>query len=105
MGTRTIGVRNKMPFETTQAVKNLSEYFEQAKVHLVETVDSYRIAFGKSFVDQKLLMPKEYQDLVWFLFPSEITSDLVALKRGASFEVLEALGDECQQNEPFNTPF
>ena len=51
MGTKTISVRGKMPFETTSNVLSLNAYFELAKDHLVSTVDSYKMAFGKSFVD------------------------------------------------------
>lgn len=61
--------------------------------------------FGKSFVDQKLLFPEQYQDLVWFLFPSEVTTELVGLKRGSSFAALKAHANEASQNQPFDTPF
>lgn len=73
MGTRDIGVRSKMPFEHTSSMDSLEQFFEQAKEHLVQTVESYKLSLGKSFVDQKLLVPEQYRDLVWFLFPSEVT--------------------------------
>ena len=41
-----------------------------AKQHLVQTVENYKNAFGKSGVDQVQLIPEEYQELIWFLFPS-----------------------------------
>lgn len=47
------------------------------------TVESYKLAFGKSFVDQKMLVPEQYQDLVWFLYPSEVVSELLSLKKGS----------------------
>ena len=53
MGKKHIGVRSKMPFETTtEQIPSLSEFFERARMHLVETVESYKITIGKSFVDQ-----------------------------------------------------
>lgn len=96
MGKKHIGVRSKMPFETNEAaMPSLSEFFEQAKRHLVETVESYKITIGKSFVDQKLLVPEEYQDLIWFIFPSEVTQELMQLKKGSgtTFAALEALAN------------
>lgn len=61
----------------------LPEFLEQAHQHLVTTVESYKLAFGKSFVDQKMLVPEQYQDLVWFLYPSEVVSELLSLKKGS----------------------
>ena len=51
MGTRDIGVRSKMPFERIESMSSLSDFMEQAKEHLVQTVESYKLSFGKSFVD------------------------------------------------------
>lgn len=70
----------------------LDSFLEQAKEHLVSTVESHKLAFGKSFVDQKMLVPEEYQDLVWFLFPSEVVAELLQLKKGTetSFDALRA---------------
>ena len=72
---------------------------EEAKVHLVETVESYKLILGKSFVDQKLLIPEQYQDLIWFLFPSEVTAELTALRKGqeTSYEALDALSSSMLQ--------
>ena len=52
------------------------------------------MAFGKSYVDQTLLFPDQYKDLVWFLFPSEVTQELVSLKKGINFEGLSAYASE-----------
>lgn len=105
MGARSIGVRSKMPFETTENVSSLADYFEQAKEHLLQTIETHKLAFGKSFVDQKLLVPEEYQDLIWFLFPSEIVGELLKIKKGASFSSIEALAEQSLQTEEFKTPF
>ena len=85
-----------MPFERTETVGSLAGFLEQAKQHLVQTVESYKLSFGKSFVDQKMLVPEEYHDLVWFLFPSEVTQELISLKKGTetSFAALEALANQ-----------
>jgi hypothetical protein len=47
---------------------------EEARETLVKVVDSYKNIYGKSVVDQTLLIPDEYQSLIWFLFPSEVIS-------------------------------
>lgn len=60
MGTRQIGVRSKLPFEITKAMPSLSHFIEEAKQQLVTTVESYKVSFGKSVVDQRLLVPEEY---------------------------------------------
>ena len=50
------------------------------------------MAFGKSFVDQRLLIPEQHRDLIWFLFPSEVVGELLNLKKGQlTFESLQAL--------------
>ena len=57
----------------------------------METVESYKQAFGKSFVDQKLLVPEQFQELIWFLFPSEVLPELQHLRKGLDFGTLETL--------------
>jgi len=54
-------------------------------------VEYYKNLYGKSMIDQKLLIPEPYQRLIWFLFPSEALSDVIGLKYQTplSFEVLE----------------
>ena len=51
MGTRQIGVRSKLPFELAKNMPGLSHFIEEAKNHLVTTVESYKVSFGKSVVD------------------------------------------------------
>ena len=43
-----------------------------------------------------MLVPEQYQDLIWFLFPSEITAELLQLKKGSetTFAALEALANQ-----------
>jgi hypothetical protein len=43
---------------------------EIAKEHLVKTVSTYKTEIGKSFVDQIQLVPEEFQELIWWVFPS-----------------------------------
>lgn len=70
------------------------------------TVESYKLAFGKSFVDQKMLIPEQYQDLVWFLYPSEVLSELLSLKKGTlSMAALKSFAECSSQTGDFTTPF
>lgn len=65
----------KQPFSTNKdSVKPLSDYIEDAKLTLVKVIHQYRNIYGKSVVDQTLLIPEEYSSLIWFLFPSEVIS-------------------------------
>ena len=54
-----------MPFELLESTSEkkrlpLQNYLEMAKEHLVQTVESYKAAFGKSGVNQVKLIPEEY---------------------------------------------
>lgn len=59
---------------------NLSKYLEDAKANLARSIEQYKTIYGKSMVDQKLLVPQEYQSLIWFLFPSEALEVLSQFK-------------------------
>ena len=61
---------------------------DQAKNLLLETVRQYKNVYGKSMVDQRLLIPENYQQLIWFLFPSEVLQDLICVSVN-DFEVLD----------------
>ena len=50
-------------------------------------------------------MPEQYQDLIWFLFPSEVIAELLKLKKGMTFEALEAVARQSSQTDEFTTPF
>lgn len=79
MGTKHIQIRNKLPFEVLDdksKMPSFDYYIEEAKQQLVQTVDSYKTVFGKSYVDQILLVPEQYRDLVWFLFPSQVLTEI-----------------------------
>jgi len=56
----------------------------------VSTVQNYKTHLGKSGVDQMLLVPAEFQHLVWWLFPSQVQSELQHLKH-ITFELLDEL--------------
>ena len=45
--------------------------------------------------------------MIWFIFPSEVTQELMQLKKGqdTTFEALETLANQSRQNDAFNTPF
>lgn len=43
------------------ATKPLREYFEMAKVHLVDTVKSYREMYGDTYVDYSNVVPQEHK--------------------------------------------
>lgn len=56
---------------------DLRDFVEGAKRDLVRAVEGYKNLYGKSVVDQRLLIPEPYQRLVWFLFPSEVLGELL----------------------------
>ena len=74
---------------------------DSAKKALAETVEQYKTIYGKSVVDQTLLLPDEYKGLVWFLFPSEVLPDLLELKFKSplSFETLEKFNESIKRQE------
>ena len=98
-----------MPFETLKENKSsnaLKDALEQANMHLEETINNFKIAYGKSWVDQKLLIPDQYADLVWFLFPSEVLPELLKIsKKGFQMSELPVFVAEFHQNDDFSTPF
>jgi len=60
--------------------------------HLLKTVSQYKTEYGKSLVDQKQLIPEQYQELIWWLFPSEVLPEILALKKDhVTIEGLEKL--------------
>jgi hypothetical protein len=65
-----------MPFQTSPSVIPLEELLELAKKHLTDTVNSYKANFGRSGVDQIQLVPELLKGLVWWLFPSQVQSEL-----------------------------
>ena len=76
------------PFQIKEnSVKPLSTYIEDAKHTLVKVIDQYRNIYGKSVVDQTLLIPEDYSSLIWFLFPSEVISTLLKLKNYSFLEI------------------
>ena len=79
----------------------MEHYMDSAKKALAETVEQYKSIYGKSVVDQTLLMPDEYKDLIWFLFPSEVLPDLLDLKFKSplSFETLEKFNESLKLQE------
>jgi hypothetical protein len=85
-----------MPFEKVEPekIKSFDDYKDLAKQHLVATVEGYK-KYSKSYVDHLQLVPEQYQGLVWFLFPSQVMSELVSLKKGTvTFERLKALSHD-----------
>ena len=85
-----------MPFEKVEPgkIKSFEEYKELAKQQLVYTVEGYK-KYSKSYVDHLQLVPEQYQGLVWFLFPSQVMPELMALKKGSiTFESLKALSQD-----------
>ena len=72
-------------------------------------MEQYKTIYGKSVVDQALLIPEEYQSLTWFLFPSEVLPDLLELKFKSplSFETLEKFNQsiKLQEDEEWTTPY
>jgi len=102
-------VRQELPFRQTPAqTVDFSHFISKANEHLVSVVDNYKTAFGKSYVDQMQLIPEELQKLVWWLFPSQVLPELIALKKNITFEVLKNEAESearDQSNIAFSTPF
>ena len=94
-----------MPFEIKSQQKPFADFLNQAKQHLVQTVDSYKISFGKTAVDQMQLVPDEFKGLVWWLFPSQVLPDLLQTKKSHAFEMLYELSEQSDQNLPFSIVF
>ena len=100
-----------MPFtihEDPKDLKPLEHYLDLAKTKLVQTVDSYKAAFGKSYVDQRLLIPEEYQELIWFLFPSQALSELrtsLTDKQVTYQSLVDLASPKSEEEEPFATIF
>jgi hypothetical protein len=46
----------------------------------VKTVEGYKSIYGKSVVDQRMLIAEDYQYQIWFLFPSEVLTEILELK-------------------------
>lgn len=88
MGTKSTTVRKVLPFELTKERLAFKDYLELAKEHLVKTVENYKSAFGKSGVDQLRLIPEEYKELIWFLFPSQVLQEMMQLNKTVSYEQL-----------------
>lgn len=81
LSSRDKALRGTFPFYVEEnCVEPMQHYMDSANKALVETVEQYKTIYGKSVVDQTLLVPDEYQHLIWFLFPSEILPDLLKLK-------------------------
>ena len=45
-------------------------------MHLIDTVNDYKTLDASSIFNERLLIPKEYQDFIWFLSPSEVIEEL-----------------------------
>ena len=64
-------LRGKFPFFMKEnCVKPVDYYMEKAYEYLIQTVEQY--SKKKSMVDQKVLIPEEYQYQIWFVFPSDV---------------------------------
>lgn len=74
-----------------------------AKVHLVDTVKSYQESYGDTHIDYSKLVPKEHEDMVWFLLPNQVQKELQSIEN-VTFETLENV-TVGKQNEAFTTPF
>lgn len=107
MGTKQTVVRKLMPFTVSnqQARKGFADYIKLAEDHLLFTVENYKSAFGKSGVDQSRLVPDEYHELVWFLFPSQVLPELLQIGKVVAFETLKAIGEKADQSGNFTTIF
>lgn len=54
-------LRGKYPFFNKRNCSNdLEDYLAAAKENLVRCLEQYKIIYGKSMIDQKLLVPEEY---------------------------------------------
>ena len=74
-------LRGQFPFFVKKNIeKSFNDCMESARKSLILTVENYKHIYGKSMVDQTLLISEEYQNLIWFLFPSEVLQDLLVLK-------------------------
>jgi hypothetical protein len=113
MGAKQTSVRKAMPFEVLNQSEGskkrlpLKDYIQMAQEHLVQTVENYKSAFGKSGVDQAKLIPEEYHELIWFLFPSQVLQEMLQLGKALSFEQLIELSESklADQTLPFTTIF
>lgn len=84
-------LRGSFPFFVKEnCVEPLSTYMDQAKMTLMTVIAQYKHFQSKSMVDQTLLIPDEYKSLVWFLFPSEVLQDLLALSKKYHHNVLRS---------------
>lgn len=79
---------------------------DEAKRTLVRVVDNFKNLYGKSELDQSKLISEDHQKLVWFVFPSEVLSELMSL-RGQNFNELEKYNQERSLPEVngINIPF
>jgi len=77
-------------------------YIEEAKRTLLRVVECYKNLYGKSDLDQKQLIGEPYKHLIWFVFPSEVLPELLALKYASplTFSYLESYVNPSKQIEP-----
>lgn len=79
-----------------------------AKTHLVDCIIKYKQQFGKSFVDQTQLVPEQFQELIWWLYPSQVVQDLFFKQKNILFGTIEEFADDIQSDlvkEDWSTPF
>lgn len=103
-------LRGSFPFFVGEgASKPLKSYVEQAKEILAKTVEEYKMIYGKSTVDQTLLIQDDFKKLIWFLFPSEVLPLILQFKYQSPLKY-EKVEEFCkllksQSEEDWNTPF
>lgn len=51
---------------------SLPSHLDQAYLTLLQVLDHYKDLYGKSELDQTLLIPEEHRKLLWFTLPSEV---------------------------------
>lgn len=90
-GIESTDVNNVSFIRDPSQIKKLPEYIEEAQETLVKVVENYKNLYGKSEMDQKKLIAEPYQKLIWFLFPTEVLSELLNMKYHSplSFEFID----------------
>ena len=101
---KAIAGREQAPCSKTTEKVDFAHYLDLAKKHLLDTIRGYKTNLGKTGVDQTCLVPDDFKHLIWWLFPSQVLSDLQQIKQLDSYESLSSLFKDSQKVE-FSTPF
>mmetsp|Transcript_2682 Transcript_2682/g.4516 ORF Transcript_2682/g.4516 Transcript_2682/m.4516 type:complete len:264 (-) Transcript_2682:972-1763(-) len=103
-------LRGSFPFhQAPNCVPKLDSFVREAEKTLARTIEEYKVIYGKSEVDQRLLIQEEYQQLIWFLFPSQVLPLVLSLKYQSPLKFGDverfAASLKPQHEEEWSTPY